>query len=98
MICNRPMDDHMRNIWRKAEHGKKTITNSCTRFPQASCFEKTRYECQKYGGACTMWYSKNQRYKKWDEKLDSLAAEKGAKKQVSSDCAKILEKESSDKD
>ncbi len=36
--------------------------------------------------------------KKRDEKLDSCAAEKGAKKLVSSDCAKILEKESSDQD
>jgi hypothetical protein len=27
--------------------------------------------------------------KKWDEKLDSRAAEKGAKKQVSSNCVKI---------
>jgi hypothetical protein len=33
--------------------------------------------------------------KKWDENLDSCAAEKGAKKLVSSDCPKILEKESS---
>ncbi len=31
--------------------------------------------------------------KKQDEKLDSCAAKKGAKKLVSSDCAKILEKE-----
>jgi hypothetical protein len=34
--------------------------------------------------------------KKLDEKLDSCTAEKGAKKLVSSNCAKILEKESSD--
>jgi hypothetical protein len=34
--------------------------------------------------------------KKWDEKLDPHAAKKGPKKLVSSDCAKILEKESSD--
>jgi hypothetical protein len=36
--------------------------------------------------------------RKWNEKLDSRAAEKGAKKLVSSDYAKILDKESSDKD
>jgi len=36
--------------------------------------------------------------KKWDEKLESHAAKKGAKKLVNSDFAKILEKESSDKD
>ena len=34
--------------------------------------------------------------RKWDEKLDSRAAKKGAKKLVSSDFAKILDKESSD--
>ncbi len=33
--------------------------------------------------------------KKWDEKSDSCAAKKGAKKLVSRDCAKILDKESS---
>jgi hypothetical protein len=44
------------------------------------------------------WYSENQRYKKWDEKLDSRAAKKGAKKLVSSASAKKIEKESSDKD
>jgi hypothetical protein len=32
-----------------------------------------------------------QGYKKWDEKSDSHAAEKGVKKLVSSDFAKILE-------
>jgi hypothetical protein len=36
--------------------------------------------------------------RKRDEKLDSCAAKKGAKKLVNSDCAKILDKESSDKD
>ena len=35
--------------------------------------------------------SECQWYKKWDKKLDSRAAEKGAKKLVSSDFAKILE-------
>jgi hypothetical protein len=33
--------------------------------------------------------------KKWDEKLDSRSAKKGAKKLVISNCAKLLEKESS---
>ncbi len=35
---------------------------------------------------------------KWDENVESRAAEKGAKKLVCSDFAKILEKESNDKD
>ncbi len=64
MICDLPMDVCMRNLWRKAERGKKTGTNSCTRFPRASCFKKTCHVCQKYWGACTTWYSENQRYTK----------------------------------
>ncbi len=43
--------------------GKECGTNSSTRFPRASYFEKTRNVCQKYGGACTTWYSKYERYK-----------------------------------
>ena len=48
----------------KGGMGKETGTNSCTRFPLASCFKKTHHMCQKYGGACTTWYSVNQRNKK----------------------------------
>ncbi len=51
--CDRSMDVRMRDIWRKAKWGKKTGTNSSTRFPQASCFKKTGDMCQEYGGACT---------------------------------------------
>jgi hypothetical protein len=40
-----------------------------------------------------LWSTKGMR--KWDKKLDSSAAKKGAKKLASSDSAKILEKESS---
>jgi hypothetical protein len=45
-----------------------------------------------------MWYSENQKYKKGNKKYNSHAAKKGAKKLVSSACAKILEKESSSED
>ncbi len=62
MICELPMDVCMRNLRQKAEQGKKTSTNSYARFPRASCFQKTCDVCQKYGGACTTWYSENQRY------------------------------------
>ncbi len=37
----------MRNLWQKAERGKNVGTNSCTRFPQASCFERMHNVCQK---------------------------------------------------
>jgi hypothetical protein len=42
------------------------------------------------------WRTKGMR--KWDEKLDSHAAKKVSKKLVRSDYAKILDKESSNKD
>ncbi len=88
-----PTDVRMRNLWQKEE--QETDTNSCTRFPQASCFEKTRHVFQKYGGACMTWYLENQSCKKRDDKLDSCAAKKSVKKLVSSNSVKILEKESS---
>ncbi len=56
MIRDRPMDVCMRNLLWKAEWGKKTGTNSSTRFPQASCFEKTYDVCQEYGGTRSTWY------------------------------------------
>ncbi len=64
MTWDCPMDVCMRNLWQKAEWGKNAGTNSCTRFPWASWFKKTCHVWQKYGGACTTWYSKNQRYEK----------------------------------
>jgi hypothetical protein len=87
MICVRPTDICMKNLWQKAKRGKKTGTNSNTRFPQASCFKKMHDVCQKYG--VVLWITKVMR--KRDKKSDSRAAEKGAKKLVSSNCAKILE-------
>jgi hypothetical protein len=59
MICDCPTVVCMRNLWLKAEWGKKMGTNSCTRFSRASFFKKTCYVCQKYGGTCTSWYSEN---------------------------------------
>jgi hypothetical protein len=40
MICVHPMDVHTRNLLRKAGRGRITGSESTTRFPQASCFEK----------------------------------------------------------
>jgi hypothetical protein len=53
LIGDRPTDVCMRNLRRKVEWGKKTGTDSSTRFLRASCFEKMHDVCQKYGGACT---------------------------------------------
>jgi hypothetical protein len=64
MTRDHPTDVCMRNLQQKAERGNNAGTNACTRFPRASCLQKTHHVCQKYGGACTMWYSENQRYEK----------------------------------
>ncbi len=88
---------HEKPLERKAERGKNAGTNFGTRFPWTSYFEKMRNVCQKYGGACTTYYLEYKRYKR-DEELESHAAKKSAKNLVSSDVAKILENENSDKD
>ncbi len=95
MIHDHPMDICMRNLRQKAERGKKTGTNSCTRSPERLALRKhvmcTRnMEVHVRRGT---WRTKS--IKKRDEKLDSHAAKKGAQKLVSIDCAKVLEKESS---
>jgi hypothetical protein len=55
MIRDHPTDVHTRNLRKKAERGKNAGTNSSTRFPRASYFEKMCKVCQKYGGACMTW-------------------------------------------
>jgi hypothetical protein len=89
---------HEKPSQRKVERGKNDGTYPGTRFPQqASYFKKMRNVCQKHGGTCTTWCPEYERYGNGIKKLESRATEKGAKKLVSSDVAKILEKESSDK-
>jgi hypothetical protein len=46
MTCDRPTDICMRNLRQKAERGKNAGTNSCTRFPRASCFKKMCHVCK----------------------------------------------------
>ncbi len=87
---------HEKPSARKVERGKNAGTNFGTRFPQVSYFEKMHNMCQKHGGACTTQYLEYKR-QKWDEKLESRADKKGAKKLVSNDVTKILENESSNK-
>ena len=41
MIRDRLTDVCMRNLWQKAEMGKKTGSKLTIRFPRASCFEKS---------------------------------------------------------
>jgi hypothetical protein len=92
MIRNCPMDFCMRNLWQKAERGKKTGSESTTRFPQASCFKKTTHSVpESWGHTYNVlpWSAKAMR--KWDKKSNSHSAKKGAKKLVSRDFANILE-------
>ncbi len=92
MICIRPKDVCTRNLRLKAERGKITSSESTTRFPRLSCFKKpTRAVPEIWGHTYNVlpWSAKGTR--KWDKKSDSRAAEKGAKKLVSSNFAKILE-------
>ncbi len=79
----------------KGGTGKKTGTNSNTRFPQVSCFEKMGDVLPEvWGRTYNVVLQSTKGMRKWDKKLDSCAAEKGVKKLVSSNCTKILEKES----
>ncbi len=56
MIRDRPMDVCMRNLWQKAEMGKKTGSESTTRFPQASCFKKNHAMCARNMGV-HIWHT-----------------------------------------
>jgi hypothetical protein len=91
MIRNCPMDICTRNLWQKAEMGKKTGTESTTRFPRASCFEKTMHSAPESLG-CTydILPLSAKCMRKRDKKLDSHAAKKGMTKLVSSNCTKTI--------
>ena len=81
---------------KKAERGKFTGSEATTRFPRASSFEKPTCSMpETWGRMYNVLAQSAKGTKKWDEKSDSCAAKKGAKKIVSSDFAKILEYESS---
>jgi hypothetical protein len=89
-VC--PTDICTRNLWLKAERGKVTVSESTNRFPSAFCFKKSTRSVPKIWGHMyniLPWSAKGTR--KRDKESDSHAAEKGTKKLVSSDLAKILE-------
>jgi hypothetical protein len=98
MIHDCPMDIHMRNLWRMADRGNKSVLILVPGSHERLTLRK-HVMCAKNMGVqvqCVIWSTKG--IKKRDEKLDFRPAKKGAKKLVSSNCAKILEKESSNKD
>jgi hypothetical protein len=80
----------MGNLRQKAERGNITSSNSTTRFPQASCFEKTMCPVPEISGHMYNVLPRSARgTRKRVKKSDSRAAEKGVKKVVSSNFAKI---------
>jgi hypothetical protein len=91
-----PTDVCSRNLWQKVEKVKFTSSEATTRFPRAFCFKKpTRSVPETWGRMYDVlaWSAKGAR--KRDKKLDSCAAEEGAKKLVGCNFVKILEYESS---
>ncbi len=71
----------MRNLWQKAERGKITGSDSTSRFPRMSWFEKPMHSVPEIWGhmyEVLAWSAKGTR--KRNKKLDSCAADKGAKK------------------
>ncbi len=88
-ICIQTNDVRTRNLWQKVERGNFTGSEATTRFPRASCFKKPTHSVPKMWGCMydvLAWSANGTR--KRDEKSDSRAAEKGAKKLVSSNFAK----------
>jgi hypothetical protein len=86
------MDVHSRNLRQKAEKGKFTGSEATTRFPQASFFEKpTRSLPETWGRMYNVLAQSASGMRNGTRKPVSRAAEKGAKKLVRSDFAKILE-------
>jgi hypothetical protein len=82
----------IRNLQQKAERGKNAGSNSCTRFLRLASRKHVIYA--RYMGAHVRRGTRRPKgMRKRDEKSDSQAAEKGAKKLVSRDYVKILDKE-----
>ncbi len=80
------MDVCTRNLRQKAERGKFTGSEATTRFPRVSCSEKPTRSVQEIWGCMYDVLARSANgMRKQDEKLDSRAAKKGAKKLVSSD-------------
>ncbi len=93
MICVCLIDICTRDLRQKAERGKITDSEAITRFPRASCFEKPSRSVPEIWGrmyGILGWSAKGSR--KQNEKSDSHAAKKGAKKLVSSNFAKTMNK------
>jgi hypothetical protein len=95
MICDRPMDVCMRNLWQKIEQGKKLVLILVPGPHERLALRKCIMCARNMGAHVLRGTRRTKGIKKWDEKSDSHAAEKGMKKLVSSNFAKKIEKESS---
>jgi hypothetical protein len=91
------MDVYTRNLWQKAERGKFTGSQTTTRFPQASCFEKPTRSVPEIWGCMygVLAQSANGTRNETRNRIP-VQPRKVQNKLVSSDFAKILEYESSD--
>ncbi len=80
MICIRPVDICTRSLRQKVERGKITGSESTTRFPRASWFEKpTRSVPEIWGCIYDVLAWSAQGTRKQDKKLDSCAVKKRRK-------------------
>jgi hypothetical protein len=90
-----PTDVRTINLWQKAEKGKFNGSEATTRFPQASCFEKPTHSVPETWEHMYDVLARSANGTRNGMRSRICAAEKGTKKIVSSDFAKILEYESS---
>ncbi len=87
-----PTDICTRNLRQKAEKGKFTGSEATTRFPRASCFEKPTHSVPETWGRMHNILTRSAKgTRNGTRNWIPVAAEKGAKKLVSSNFAKILE-------
>ncbi len=98
MICDPPMDVSTRNLHKERQNGERMPVLIWVPGSHKRLTSRNHVTCSRniWGHMYDM-VSRVQKVWKWDKKVESRATEKGAKKLVSSNVAKILEKESSDK-
>jgi hypothetical protein len=96
MICNRPTDVCMRNLWQRRNGERKPVLILVPGSHERLASRKRIMCARNMGVHVQRGTQRTKGIKKRDEKSDSHAAEKVLKKLVSSNCTKILEKESSD--
>jgi hypothetical protein len=98
MIHNRPMDFCTRNHRKERQNGERMPVLILVPGSHERLTSRKRIQCARNMEVHVRHGSQSTKGIKRDKKLESHATKKGAKKLVSSDFAKTLVKESSDKD